>query len=156
MQRMYTPMASPACLIDQKQKNPVAFQISAGARNPHRKKKNPSKWNSEKVYPSPVYLHFKNSLSPSAKPQGWTISKMRGGWPWFIFLLCPGQSRKICLPACMCAVDSFSGASQYLPFLEVTLPDSFLSFILNLRWQNICLRIWFNPTPCILCYQAHF
>lgn len=39
MQRMYTPMASPACLIDQKQKNPVAFQISAGARNPHRKKK---------------------------------------------------------------------------------------------------------------------
>lgn len=43
MQRMYTPMASSACLIDQKQKNPVAFQISAGARNPHRKKKNPSK-----------------------------------------------------------------------------------------------------------------
>lgn len=39
MQRMYTPMASSVCLIDQKQKNPVAFQISAGARNPHRKKK---------------------------------------------------------------------------------------------------------------------
>lgn len=101
MQRMYTPMASSAWLIDQKQKNPMAFQISAGARNPHRKK-NPSKWNSEKVYPSPVYLHFKNSLSPSAKPQGSNISKMRGGWSWFIFPLCSGQSCKICL-VCVCA-----------------------------------------------------
>lgn len=74
----------------------------------HIEKKNPSKWNSEKVYPSPVYLHFKNSLSPSAKPQGWTISKMRGGWPWFIFLLCSGQSCKICLLVCLSVTGSFS------------------------------------------------
>lgn len=130
MQRMYTPMASSAWLIDKKQKNPMAFQISAGARNPHRKK-NPSKWNSEKVYPSPVYLHFKNSLSPSAKPQGSNISKMRGGWSWFIFPLCSGQSCKICL-VCVCARARYKldfRSLTYLPFLEITLSNSSPSFI---------------------------